>query len=130
MKKLFGYIVVALVLVGGVFFVLPNNVKAALPLAQTQKRTYVRASHILVNSESQALRLKKEIDAGEITFQDAAKKYSQCPSGQNGGDLGYFGRNQMVREFENASFSLPVGQVSAPVRTQFGYHLIKVTDVK
>ena len=130
MKKLFRYIVVALVLVGGVFFVLPNNVKAALPLTQTQKRTYVRASHILVNSESQALRLKKEIDAGEITFQDAAKKYSQCPSGQNGGDLGYFGRNQMVREFENASFSLPVGQVSAPVRTQFGYHLIKVTDVK
>ena len=130
MKKLFGYIVVALVLVGGVFFVLPNNVKAALPLTQTQKRTYVRASHILVNSETQALRLKKEIDAGEITFQDAAKKYSQCPSGQNGGDLGYFGRNQMVREFENASFSLPVGQVSAPVRTQFGYHLIKVTDVK
>ena len=126
MRKLFGYLVIASILVGGVFFILPNNVKAALPLIQTQKRTYVRASHILVNSDAQALRLKKEIENGDITFEDAAKKYSQCPSGQYGGDLGYFGRNQMVKEFENASFSLPIGKISDPVKTQFGYHLIWV----
>jgi len=86
----------------------------------------VRASHILVKDENTAKRLKAEIDAG-ADFAKMAKKSSICPSGKSGGDLGFFGKGQMVREFEDAAFSLPVGAVSAPVRTGFGYHLIMVT---
>lgn len=93
-------------------------------------RKSVKASHILVDSEKEALTIKRDIESGKISFEQAAKKYSKCPSGQSGGDLGYFGRGQMVKEFENAAFALPVGKISAPVQTQFGYHLIKVTDAK
>ena len=57
-----------------------------------------------------------------------AKKYSKCPSGASGGDLGYFGKGEMVPSFEAAAFKLPVGSVSEPVQTQFGWHLIKVYD--
>ena len=131
MKKFVGLLAIVLLLSGGVFLVNQFGVNAAV---QNQKmstiRNQVRASHILVNSEAQALRLKSEIEKDEITFEDAAKKYSLCPSGQNGGDLGYFGRGMMVKEFEDASFTLPLGKVSNPVKTQFGYHLIKVTGVK
>ena len=83
--------------------------------------TEVRASHILVLDEQQAKDLKTKIDNNEISFEDAAKEYSQCPSKAQGGDLGYFGRGMMVKE---------VGKVSDPVKTQFGWHLIKVTDKK
>lgn len=89
--------------------------------------TSVKASHILVNTKSEADSIKSKIDKGEC-FETLAKKYSKCPSGQEGGDLGYFERGQMVPEFEDAAFSLPVGQVSAPVHTQFGWHIIKVYD--
>lgn len=89
----------------------------------------VRASHILVKDEKTAKKLKGEIDAG-ADFAKAAKMHSECPSGESGGDLGFFGRGQMVREFEDAAFSLPVGVVSAPVKTEFGYHLIVVTAKK
>lgn len=87
----------------------------------------VRASHILVKEEKIAKKLKEEIDAG-ADFAKTAKKHSVCPSGQSGGDLGFFGKGQMVKSFEDAAFSLPVGVVSAPVRTDFGYHLIVVTS--
>lgn len=87
----------------------------------------VRASHILVDSEKQAQDLKAKIDAGE-KFEDLARKHSSCPSGRDGGDLGTFGRGMMVKPFEEACFSMQVGQVSAPVQTQFGYHLIKLTE--
>lgn len=91
--------------------------------------TQVRASHILVKTAAEALEIKKEIDAGG-DFAYYAERYSICPSGQRGGDLGYFGRGQMVPEFENKAFSLPVGEVSSPVFSPFGWHIIKVTDRK
>ena len=89
----------------------------------------VRASHILVKTRPEAIQIKKDIDNGG-DFAYYAKTYSLCPSGQNGGDLGYFSRGQMVQPFEDAAFELPVGEVSEPVGTQFGWHLIKVTDKK
>jgi parvulin-like peptidyl-prolyl isomerase len=89
--------------------------------------TEVRASHILVETEKEANELLKRIEAGE-SFEELAKKYSKCPSGRNGGDLGYFTRGMMVPEFEEAAFELPKGKVSKPVQTDFGYHLIKVYD--
>ena len=89
----------------------------------------VRASHILVGTEAQAMNLLGQIRGGS-DFGVLAKAHSQCPSGQNGGDLGFFSRGQMVPEFERAAFSMQKGQVSNPVKTQFGYHLIMVTDLK
>ena len=86
----------------------------------------VCASHILVKSEAEALKIKSEIkDYND--FQELAKIYSECPSGRSGGYLGCFGRKQMVKEFEDASFNGNVGEVTGPVKTQFGYHLIWVT---
>ena len=90
---------------------------------------YVRARHILVKDKAQAIEIKKAIDNGG-SFGYYARNYSECPSGQNGGSLGYFQRGQMVRPFEDAAFSLPIGQVSDPVQTDFGWHLIIVDDKK
>jgi len=87
----------------------------------------VRASHILVKDEETAKKLKAEIEGG-LDFAEVAKKNSMCPSKENGGDLGSFGKGQMVKEFEDVAFSLDVGAVSSPVKTQFGYHLIVVTE--
>lgn len=91
--------------------------------------TEVRASHILVGTEQEANRLREEILNGK-EFADIAAEYSQCPSGAAGGDLGFFGRGMMVKPFEDAAFSLKEGELSEPVQTQFGWHLIKVTGVK
>ncbi len=96
----------------------------------TNNYNQVRAEHILVKTEAEAKDIKAKIEEGKISFEDAAKEYSQCPSKANGGDLGYFGRGMMVKEFETASFDGKVGQVSDPVQTQFGWHLIKVIDKK
>ncbi|MDD3150536.1 MAG: peptidylprolyl isomerase [Candidatus Gastranaerophilales bacterium] len=90
--------------------------------------TQVKASHLLVDSKEEAEKLREEIINGK-DFAQVAKEVSKCPSGQNGGDLGYFGRGQMVPEFDKAAFELPVGQVSEPIQTQFGWHLILVTDI-
>ena len=90
----------------------------------------VRASHILVQTEEEAKNLKDGIDKGTITFEDAAAEFSLCPSGARGGDLGYFGRGMMVSEFEEASFNGNVGEVTEPIKTQFGWHLIKIIDKK
>ena len=90
--------------------------------------TEVRASHILVSNVYQAEQIRTGILEGKGTFEEYAKEFSKCPSGQNGGDLGYFRRGQMVPQFEIAAFSLPIGEISKPVWTQFGWHLIKVTD--
>jgi peptidyl-prolyl cis-trans isomerase C len=83
----------------------------------------VRASHILVESEQEALTLMEGIKTGE-DFARLAAGNSKCPSGQRGGDLGEFGRGQMVKPFEDATFGMNVGDLSGPVQTQFGYHLI------
>lgn len=83
------------------------------------------ARHILVQTEEEALRIADEIKAG-LAFNEAAEKYSSCPSKAQGGHLGTFARGQMVPEFENAVFSMKPGEISAPVKTQFGYHLIEL----
>ena len=90
----------------------------------------VNASHILVDSEEKAKEIRAEIVAGNTTFADAAKANSSCPSGAQGGELGEFGRGQMVKEFEDAAFAMEVGELSEPVKTQFGWHLITVTAKK
>lgn len=90
--------------------------------------TEIRASHILVKTEKEAMDLYNEIKDGKISFEDAAMENSLCPSGQVGGDLGFFGKGMMVKPFEDAAFSLETGDLSNPVQTQFGWHLIKVTD--
>ena len=86
----------------------------------------VRASHILVETEQQAQSLMEQVRNG-ANFADLARQHSRCPSGQQGGDLGAFGRGQMVPEFEQAAFDNPVGALVGPVRTQFGYHLVQRT---
>jgi peptidyl-prolyl cis-trans isomerase C len=99
----------------------------------------VRASHILLTvnkDDSDAVRAQKKAEAerilGELKkgadFADEAKKYSGCPSKDQGGDLGYFERGRMVPPFEKAAFALKPGQMSGVVETEFGYHIIKVTD--
>ena len=93
----------------------------------SQPYSQVHAGHILVDSEQEAKELKTKIDNGE-SFEALAKKYSKCPSKRDGGDLGYFGKRQMVKPFEDAAFSTQTGEVSEPVQTQFGWHLIKVYD--
>lgn len=86
-----------------------------------------RARHILVDDESICQELKQKIQDG-TDFADMAREHSTCPSGQRGGDLGTFGRGQMVQEFDSVVFSAPINEVQGPVQTQFGYHLIEVTS--
>ena len=86
----------------------------------------VKASHILVKKHSEAVRILEEIKKG-ADFAELAKKYSMCPSGKKGGNLGFFQRGQMVKEFEQTAFSLRKGELSEVVKTQFGYHIIKRT---
>ena len=87
----------------------------------------VEASHILVDSEEKANEILADIRAGKISFADAAKANSSCPSSEQGGALGQFTRGQMVPEFDTAVFAMNVGDISEPVKTQFGYHLIYLT---
>lgn len=94
--------------------------------AQYQKGTTVSAKHILVTSEEKCNEILAAITSGEKVFEEAAQEFSTCPSGQRGGDLGTFGKGQMVPEFEQAAFAAEIGQVVGPVKTQFGFHLIKV----
>lgn len=87
------------------------------------------ARHILVDTEASAREIRGEIASGFTSFEEAASAHSSCPSARDGGKLGTFGPGQMVREFEEVVFGdLPVGEVSEPVKTQFGWHLIEVTQ--
>lgn len=84
----------------------------------------IKARHILVNQEFEAKDLENRIKAGE-SFETLAQEFSNCPSGKSGGDLGEFGKGSMVPSFESAAFALGVDEISGPVKTQFGYHLIQ-----
>lgn len=86
----------------------------------------VHASHILVETEEEALEILGYLE--EQTFQELAATYSQCPSGASGGDLGFFGRGQMVLPFEEAAFNLAEEEISDPVETDFGWHIITVHE--
>ena len=87
----------------------------------------IRARHILVETEEEANSLIEDLNGGR-DFAELAREESTGPSGPNGGDLGFFGRGQMVPSFEQAAFALEDGEISAPVQTQFGWHVIKVEE--
>ncbi|MGA9225173.1 MAG: peptidylprolyl isomerase [Mesobacillus sp.] len=90
----------------------------------------IKASHILVKDEKTAQEVKKKLDGG-AKFEDLAKEYSQDPgSAANGGDLGFFGPGKMDPAFEEAAYKLEAGKISEPVKSQFGFHIIKVTEKK
>ena len=91
-----------------------------------RKGAQANARHILVDDEEKAKEILAMIEAGDKSFEDAAKEFSTCPSSQKGGDLGTFGPGQMVAEFDQAVFSAKEGDLLGPVKTQFGFHLIRV----
>lgn len=123
MKKFL--LAISLVIFTVFLFGLTNQNKVSADTMSVSNVKSVKAAHILVDTKEEALALKKRIDNGE-NFRALAQKYSKCPSGKEGGMLGEFQKGQMVKEFEDAAFKLPVGTVSEPVQTQFGWHLIKV----
>jgi foldase protein PrsA len=84
----------------------------------------IHCAHILVKNLTEAQAVLERLKKGE-SFGKIAEEKSLCPSKKKGGDLGIFGHGQMVREFEQAAFALQKGQISQPVKTQFGYHVIK-----
>ena len=85
------------------------------------------ARHILVETQEQCEELKNQIESG-LDFAEAAKEHSQCPSSQQGGDLGQFSPGQMVKEFDEVVFSGDPDKIHGPVQTQFGFHLIEITS--
>lgn len=88
----------------------------------------IRAGHILCRTKPEADEVMNRLKAGE-EFEKIAQDVSQCPSGKRGGDLGFFGRGMMVKEFEKAAFNLVKGETTAePVKTEFGWHIIKRLD--
>jgi len=90
----------------------------------------VHAAHILCKTEKKAKEVAEKLAMGQENFAEMARKYSLCPSGKNSGDLGWFGKGKMALEFEKAAFEGEKGKILGPVKTQFGYHLIKVLDRK
>lgn len=118
-----------------------NKVLSSVTLTEEEKKAFfdankdkfakpetASAKHILVDTEDKASELLNKINAGELSFEDAASQHSTCPSKDAGGDLGSFPRGQMVPEFEEAVFSMDKDEVRGPVQTQFGYHLIKLNN--
>jgi len=88
----------------------------------------VNAKHILVKDEEECKAIMQLITSGEKEFEAMAREHSTCGSAAKGGSLGEFGRGQMVKEFEDAAFNAEIGEIVGPVKTQFGYHIIKVED--
>ena len=87
----------------------------------------VHAAHILVKTEQDARKVLEDLKSG-VAFSNEAMLKSICPSAKRGGDLGWFGRGMMVKEFENAAFSGKKGELTGPIKTQFGWHIIKVLE--
>ena len=85
-----------------------------------------KARHILVKTEEECNKIKTKIEEGS-NFEEMATHFSKCPSGKAGGDLGEFSPGQMVKEFDEVCFNADVGELTGPIKTQFGYHLIEVT---
>ncbi len=120
-----------------------NKVLSSITLTEDEKKAFFEANkskfnksetasskHILVDTEEKASDLFNKINEGAISFEDAAAEHSTCPSKDAGGNLGSFPRGQMVPEFEEAVFNMKQGEISGPVQTQFGYHLIKLEDIQ
>jgi len=89
--------------------------------------TTATARHILVETQEECEDIKKQIESG-TDFAKLAMEHSKCPSGRNGGTLGEFSEGQMVKEFDEVIFSGDIGKVHGPVQTQFGFHLIEITN--
>ncbi|MEE9258240.1 MAG: peptidylprolyl isomerase [Nitrospinaceae bacterium] len=98
-------------------------------MTKERKVKKVQAKHILVGTKELAEELKNKIDEGE-DFSKLAEEHSDCPSKKRGGDLGWFGKGAMVRPFEVAAFTAQEGDVVGPVKTEFGWHLIYVYEIK
>lgn len=94
-----------------------------------QSQALVNASHILFDEEEMGNDIMKELDAGDITFEEGAEKYSKCPSNGSGGSLGDFSRGKMVQEFEDVCFNMTEGEVKGPIKTPFGWHIIKLNKI-
>ena len=120
-----------------------NKILTSVKLTEEEKKAFFEANkskfnkpesasakHILVDSEELANDILNKINNNEMTFEAAASAHSTCPSKDAGGDLGTFTRGQMVPEFEEAVFNMKNGEVSGPVKTQFGYHLIKLENLQ
>lgn len=84
----------------------------------------IHCAHILVKTEEEVAEISRDLKKGR-KFSEIARQLSICPSAREGGDLGFFGRGQMVKPFENAAFALEKGEISKPVKTEFGWHIIK-----
>ena len=112
--------------------VTPDALKAAYDkaVAAIPPQTEYHASHILVKTEAEANKIKDEITSGKISFADAAKKNSTDGSAKQGGDLGWFATSMMVKPFGDAVEKAKVGEVTGPIKTQFGWHLILVTGTR
>ncbi len=94
-----------------------------------QQEKQVRARHILLKDEKEAEKVTAELQKG-ADFATLAQNKSTCPSAAQGGDLGFFTRNRMVKEFADTAFALKKGEISAPIKTKFGYHIIEVVEIK
>ena len=128
-KKILIWIIIVVVSV--ITLVAVNNRKVETMSVENKDNIQYKevcAKHILVDSEDKANEILEDIKGEKISFEDSAKKESKCPSGKDGGNLGYFKRGMMVKEFEDVAFTAKKDDVSNPVKTQFGWHLIKVTD--
>lgn len=89
----------------------------------------INASHILVKTQAEANEIKYDLSHG-VKFEDLAREKSLCSSRKKGGSLGWFSRGQMMKEFEDCAFGMSKGDISAPVKTKFGWHIIRVDDLK